>query len=320
MDIEHSVFASGLDYGYRFRQSDTAITVSYALPSDSSACAAEFALFDGCICCGLRGADPVICGALYDDVSHEEHFVSDGRAVVRLRKANVGIWPILIAAPSPRGIDAKSQFLLGVYCDALGDSDRAFALMQESARRGFFPAQVLVADVLLSDANPYGAARDAAAALQLLEAVARENVTVRIVKTMVSACIECGRRERALGILRDAMGRSNELKKMYAVMLSPLADSEGNQPAEAVEVLTELANENDIGALELLAEHYAKGVGVPRDAKRAKELLARISQIDPSYRKNYKISSIATNVLVTVVLSSVIIGAASLIWFRKKKN
>ena len=107
---------------------------------------------------------------------------------------------------------------------------------------------------------------------------------------------------------------------MYAKMLSPLSDKEGNQPELAVEYLNDLSKENDVEAIELLANHYSKGIGVKKDIKHSKELIKRINEIDPNYRKDNKISGIATNILVTIVLSSIFIGAASFVWYKKRKN
>ena len=321
MEIERTISCEGIPDGYSFEQTRSNIVLKFPIPKSCDSSMVEFSIFDGSILAGIKGSEPLICGVMFGSIIRENHdYLVDGMFKIDLKKADSQVWPVLIIKPSNQGIDPKSQFLLGVYNDALGNEAEAFSLILQSAQRNYFPAQIFVADIFLSDTNPYGVKKDPIKAIHFLESISPEKLTENISLTLANAHISIGQRLEGMNVLKSIAKWSETAKLQLAKMMSPISDVNGKQPVEAVDLLESLSNFGNIEALDLLSKHYSKGIGVKKDKNRSKELEQRIRDLDPNYFKESKFSGIAKNVLVATLISTALIGAASLIWFCRQKR
>ncbi|KAH0787108.1 hypothetical protein GPJ56_009106 [Histomonas meleagridis] len=320
MEIERTISSEGIPDGYSFEQTRSNIILKFQVPRSYDLSMIEFSIYDGTIIAGIKGSEPLICGKMFGSIIRENHYITDGMFRIDIKKADSQIWPVFIINPSDQGIDPKSQFILGVYNDALGNENEAFSNIYQSAQRNYFPAQIFVSDIFLSDANPYGVKKDPVKAIQFLESISPEKLTENISLTLANAHLSIGQRSEAMNVLRSISRSSQIAKLQLAKMMSPIADVNGQQPEEAVKLLESLSNEGNLEALELLSKHYLKGIGVKKDKNRSREIEQRIREIDPKYFPESKFSGTAKNVLVAACISTVLIGAVTLIRIWRQQN
>lgn len=280
LDLEQTITSlRGLNEGYDVEQTEATITVTVAFPdtTNPSGIISTYTPQDNAVLIGVMGLNPVVCGILYGPVVNAQNEIHQTTVKMTFTKEFPCTWPVLIVGESPRGIDPKSIFLLGVEQDAMRNHPEALQFYQESAQHGFNFAHILLADIYLSDTRIYGTIKDPHAALEELVQVHKEYLTEEIVLTMADLYAGEGDIDSGIEALRSIKQPTEHLRFEIAKRLSPFYG--GNQPGEAVEILQQLSDEGNSDAMMLLSRHLQSGYGVRRDKRRARNLKEHASKI-----------------------------------------
>ena len=292
LDLEHSILPAGFSHGYSFQQINEKILVRITLDrgTRNSDVLFEYSPDTNSIFCSLKGQQvPLLCGKLSYPVQDVAHKVEDSQCEITMRKAGgTKSWAMLISDASDRGIDPKSQFLLGIKADAERNFQLAWRQFQGASDAGYFPARLLVADVYASADNPYGVAVDIEKSIgmlsELFEETKRSEIAIKAAKLLVMQ----ERYDDATSILEKAL--SHDARLMLAELLSPLFGPL-NEPERAVEIFEDLARQNHPKAMRRLAKHHTVGCGVPINKNRAKSLLSAARCLDGEEPETIEVSS-----------------------------
>ncbi|KAH0792464.1 hypothetical protein GPJ56_003641 [Histomonas meleagridis] len=322
-DIERSISPNGFPDGYKFEQTLSDIVISFPVPENSTLDSIEFNIDqeNNTIYASMQDQEyPSVCGVLYKSIQTEKHEITNSHFQITLQKTEPEIWPLLIKNESLHGIDPKSVFILGIYNDSKGLPREAFGMFKASANMGYFIAQVLVADTYLNEDNPYDIKKDIPQAIKILESIPPEKLSPDVAIKLANAYLSADRRIDAITTFRQIAQNSLEARLSLAKLLSPIASPGcGNDAEEAVSHLQILANENIVEAMNLLAQHYAKGCGVKKNMKEAKALAQKIKEIDPRAPEPIQSSGTVTTVIAAVSTAAILFGVGFLLKRRYYK-
>ncbi|EAY07745.1 hypothetical protein TVAG_118260 [Trichomonas vaginalis G3] len=263
----------------------------------------------------------IISGLTYGKFYKFETIVENNKYVIKLTKENTDRWPILIKAPSMRGIDNKSLYLIGVYNDGCAKYEEAYKYYYLSATKGFVTAITTVADILLSDYNNYGVKKDVDAALKLLRTIKPVDRTTEVTQTLTTDYISQNKKEEAVKVMKEHLSAKEDLIVRFdlAKLLSPIAGGIG--PAtEAVESLKILVKAGNPEAMQLLAQHLYKGIGTVECRQKALELDAQACEINPNLKRIYGNNGIYQNIAIASATTFAFAGAIYYIWNMRNRH
>jgi hypothetical protein len=313
----------GLPSGYTFQQiQPTTISVKIPLPSSVRPDDVEFAYNpdENSIYLTAQSADPILCGILFAQVSDVSHRLQGDIVELRAVKSAPRLWPRLIASPSPRGIDPKSQYLLGQDADARGQVETAWIDFSAAAAAGFPPARLFVADVYTTPDNPYKVTPDLEKAAGLYADLFAEFRTADVGLRSAETLQKLGRFAEAQTVL-DGMA-SPEAILALAVILSSLASppNDVKNDEKAVRLFSQLMVQNDPSGMRWLARHLEEGVGIAQNGKRARELAERADRADGKFRKPVVVAGEPGPVVVAAAaaVGVLVLGLAVYVWRRRK--
>ena len=287
MDLEHQLVQKGIAYGYSMSQERDVITIVENVPKDTqnSDIILDFNKKENSIYLGVRGSSPIVCGILYAKVREVQSFKFDSPVVtVKLLKVNNDMWPYLISAKSSRGIDTKSQFLLGVVAESNGNYNEAFKLYSLAAQKNYLPAMRYIAYIYASDENPYNVKANIRESINVYQNMFRVSHDIEIGLILSKSLRKAKRLDEARQILELCANYSNEAKFMLACMLTPLY-GELDEPEKSIKLFKELSDNQVIDATKKLIEHYEKGIGTSvnlEEAERLKQELAKAAPVKKS--------------------------------------
>jgi hypothetical protein len=239
---------------------------------------------------------------------------------LELHKDVNSFWHIFIEAPSSRGIDPKSLFMIAAAEEAAGNSESSWPKYRQSADRGYFPAQMLVVDTLVNDINPYNVPKDEREAIRILRSIPRENLSSQIKILLAKTLICIGEQNDAKSVLEDAAEGSEEARLELVRLLETMEDRDGSISAQCVAHLEILQNTDNAEALSLLADHLTRGKGVRKDKERAKRLAKRAHEIDVSFPEVFEVNAKIVNVVIASSISLLFVGAvATFLSLRRRK-
>lgn len=321
MDLEKCLQLDQYPDQYSFTQTLSAITISFPALNQSSV-EVNIDLSESSICAGIKGNPPSVCGIMFSrSYRHEESF-ADGVFKITFSKENNEIWPVLIIEQSlTHGIDPKSQFLLGFYKISTLSEESAFSYFKDSADRGFIPAQICVADILMSDTNPYDVPKDVDAAISILDSIPIDRRTSNIAINLSNALVEQKRPEEARHTLEISAEKFPDVKLSLVKMISPITNKNANDndAISAVNYLESLVGQRNAEAMKLLSMHLAKGKGVAKNKQRAIELEREANSIDPRIPIELSDHSVASNLMISGLASAAVLGLFLLAYHRNLK-
>lgn len=260
---------------------------------------------------GIRNAEPNVYGMMYSRVFRYEESFSKGIYKLVLFKENPDFWPVFIISPSARGIDPRSQFVLGFYQISTFSEESAYQYFKNSADHGFIPAQICVADILLSDTNPYNVPKNIDEAIQILQSIPIEKRVAKVAIRLSDALLEKNNPIEARTTLEESANAYPIVKLKLAKMISPICNKNAkDEDAEtAVKYLETLANEYMPEAMKILSMHLAKGKGVTKNLERAISLEKAAHELDPSISIDLNDNSVIKNLSIVGAASILVIGA-----------
>lgn len=221
----------------------------------------------GSICISIANQD-LVYGKLFAKVANPKYEVSGNKVKVTLDKATNDDWPLLLVGPSAKGIDTKSQFLAGLFCDAREEYQPAWEFIKGAADRGHERAMLVVGHAFLQE-NPYGVAKNANEALSYFQRLYEKHREEPAVAYLVTSLLQSlGRYEEACAILKVMAPISDDMKLSLAQILV----EKMSKPEEAAPLLEELVANGCLDAMGLLATLLEKGSGVEKNVKRANKL------------------------------------------------
>lgn len=313
MDLEHVASPSGINEGYTFSQTVSNISLTFPIPNncDPSHIECVFNPHEKSILAGIKGQEPILCGEMWSSTFNMKQTMTPTNYKIDLQKDEHSIWPLFILKPSIKGIDPKSQFIVGIYQDALGSPQEAYDHYCKAMERGYIPAKILVADILLSETNPYDIHQNIEEAIQILESIPFEKRNDSITIRLANALVQIGKQKESIQVLKDAADSSSIIRLELALRLSPLSQFKGKYPDEAVRHLEILAQDNNECAIELLCLHNLKGCGTNKNKTRAKLLDSQLCNLNPNRVPLFKQRGFATNAAITLSISASLIGAAA---------
>ena len=321
MDLEKCIQLDQYPDQYSFNQTLSTITVFFPASNQSSV-EVNIDLSESSICAGIKGSQPSVCGIMFSrSYRHEESFL-DGIFKITFSKENNEIWPVFIINQSlSHEIDPKSQFLLGFYKISTLSEESAFSYFKKSADRGFIPAQICVADILMSDTNPYDIPKDIDAAIQILDTIPIERRTSRVAINLSNALLEQKRPDEAHQTLEISAEKFPEVKLTLVKMISPITNKGGNDDdaISAVNYLESLVSRGNAEAMKLLSMHLAKGKGISKNKQRAIELEREAHSIDPKIPIELTDHSVASNLMISGLASAALLGLFMLAYRRNIK-
>jgi hypothetical protein len=257
MDFEHAVSPVGIPQGYAMSQiGDGQIILTVPRPPSTEVADIEISHdpSDNSIYIGIRGQSPAICGVLAEVISAVSPEITNDQIKVTLTKAVPShLWTSLISDRSSRGIDAKSQWILGMAADASGDFKTAWRHISESAEAGYLHALLLAADAYGGE-NPFGVLKDLNESFRLLNRAWEQTRLPEIGLRVANTLLELNEFERAKVILEQCAPASPEAKFRLAVLLSPVHGSLNDYEVSTA-LFRELANAGDARAMRLLVDH-----------------------------------------------------------------
>ncbi|KAK8896478.1 hypothetical protein M9Y10_014378 [Tritrichomonas musculus] len=287
MNPEYSIPTSNLP-GYTFTQiSNSLIEVKYEFPSNTTENNVDFTYNrdSNSIYFALKGQDyPILCGILCHPVNTVSTSYSESKYIITLEvdSNEENTWNLLVNAPSKKGIDPKSVFLLGADANNNRKYDEAFELISASASEGYTPAMEILADIYSSEESPYKEHYNIDNSIDTLNKLFESTEDPNHGMRLASIYRTLKRPEEAKDVLTKCADKSKDAKLMLAFMLSPLT-GELDEPEKAVELLRDLSNEHVPEATSVLINHLEKGVGATSDEKEIKKLRTELRDIQ---RKN----------------------------------
>lgn len=321
MDLEQCLQLDQYPDQYSFKQTLSTITIFFSALNQSSV-EVNIDLSELSICAGIKGKPPSVCGTMFSrSYRHEESF-TDGVFKITFSKENNEIWPIFIIDQSlTHGIDPKSQFLLGFYKISTLSEESAFPYFKDSADRGFIPAQICVADILMSDTNPYDVPKDVDTAIRILDSIPIERRTSSIAINLSNALLEQRRPEEARHTLEISAENFPDVKLSLVKMISPIFNKSGNDDdaVSAVNYLESLVNHGNAEAMKLLSMHLVKGKGIAKNKQRAIELEREAHTIDPKIPIELTDHTVASNLMISGLASAAVLGLFMLAYHRNIK-
>lgn len=321
MDLEKCIQLDQYPDQYSFKQTLSTITVFFPAISQSSV-EVNIDLSDSSICAGIKGSNPSVCGIMYSRSYRHDESYSDGIYKITFSKENNEIWPIFIINPSTlHGVDPKSQFLLGFYKISTLSEESAFSYFKEASDRGFIPAQICVADILMSDTNPYDVPKDVDSAIQILESIPIERRTSRVAIHLSDALLEQKKPGEARHALEVSAEKFPEVKLSLIKMISPITNKNAieTDAVSAVNYLESLVSRGNAEAMKLLSMHLAKGKGIAKNKERAIELEKEAHSIDPKIPIELTDHTVATNLFISGMASAALVGLFMLAYRRNMR-
>jgi hypothetical protein len=313
-DLEHCICDEGISDGYTFDQNDSLIVITFPVPDCTvrSSIVCDISCGDRSIEAGVSFCAPAVCGTMFGSVFNPQVDVFARFCRVRLTKSAPSDWPVFISAPSSRGIDPKSLFMLGVLADAAARPRHAWSRFVEAADRGYVPAQMLLACCLLNDTNPYQVPRDVARGIAILEAIPPNRLTDDVRVALAGALTAGGRGADARAVLAGAAPTCIEAKLKLVEML--------DDQVQIVEILEDLVRRRSAVAAHKLAGCYAAGRGVRKDPQRARELSGLACGLDKDLEPVVVDQAIGANMLTTGAAIVLFIGVFVGMWIFAKKR
>ena len=306
MDLERVIAGKlGVSEGYEFTQTDRACTVVVNLQTRTEKQDIEVFLDTNAIF--VRNAVTnvlYVCGKLYAPVFNQKHQFIDTQLRIDLQKQESKRWPLLVSGPSAAGIDYKSEFMTGVLLDCKGKHKEAWQVF-EKLSSVFLTAKLFVIDVLVSDINPYGVAKDKGRAAQLLLSI--KNVPDDKALFFFDLFLKNDLPSKALTVYNSIKNPSHALSIRMAKALL-----EHHDP-QAFLLLDKLSAENDPEAMRILAREW-----YPSNKERAIELDRKAHALDPSTPLLFPTRTIARDVLIGAGISAVIAGGALYFFSRRR--
>ena len=307
---------------YTFKQTPTDAIISFDAP-DMSLVDVTIDHIEGTISAGLKGSSAAVCGVMYAKTFRDQAKIVNNRCVITLSKENHEIWPLFIIGPSTRGIDPKSLFVLGFYKISTFSEESAFSSFEKSADMGYIPAKLCVADILLSDTNPYDVPKDINRAIEILKTipVARRDPVVSI--CLSNALLSVKDTLGARRVLEESVETSSSVKLALVKMISPIYNKNNKSEDDAVtavKYLESLASRRNPQALKMLSLHLAKGKGIQKDYKKAIELEKLAHSLDSNIPIELKESTVLQNLLVVGLASGFVLSSFIFLYKKFQKS
>ncbi|KAH0787812.1 hypothetical protein GPJ56_008335 [Histomonas meleagridis] len=324
MDIEHSLSEEGINYGYQMTQNDETITVTtkYSPKFSGQGVIFEYLPEDNSLYLGFREQPPEICGRLYSGVNSAICNSTSTEIIVTLIKSSKNEWPFLISSPSAHGIDSKSLFLLGLHADSSKDYQTAWTNFFNSYKAGYYPAAILVADILMSSENPYSVKQDLDESIKILLNIFDETHKPQIAIKAASALKKRHRFMDARALLERCADQDDDAKLMLAKLLSPIF-GELDEAQHAVSLFAALSSKKNPEAMRCLAKHMLTGSGIEKNKEEAKRLIEEAKSIDGVAAEIIQISDKWSHVLIGAAIgvgvAAVAFGIVAL-WRRRSGN
>ena len=202
------------EYGYQFQQTkeQAIIEITNDTPITTDDVVLEHRPEEGTICIAINKQD-VVYGKLSASITDSRCEVSDNKVKITLDKAAPGEWLVLISGPSDKGIDARSEFLLGWYS---GEEDQhAWGYFKNAAERGYEPALGIVGHAFFDEENAYGVEKDPAEALKYFKMLYEKHPESEAAYFVAIALQKLERYEEACDVLREVTP-SNTMKQVFA--------------------------------------------------------------------------------------------------------
>ncbi|OHS94457.1 hypothetical protein TRFO_11060 [Tritrichomonas foetus] len=296
MDIEHSLVPKGISHGYDFQQDKNIITIVESIPPDTpqSNVQVNYNVIENSIYIGVKGENPIVCGILYEKIQ-DIHSCEIIAPIIKIKliKKNNNLWPLLIREKSSKGIDSKSQFLLGCAAESQGYFNEAFKFYTQSAQKNYLPAMRYLAYIYASEQNPYHIRTNIKESINIYQNMFKISQDKEIGLILAKSLRKERRIDEAKNVLEICAQSSNDAKYMLACMYSPLLGGELNDPKRAVKLFKELSNASMVDATKKLIQHYEQGVGTPvnlEEAERLRKEIAKVKQVEQPSNFKYWIA------------------------------
>ncbi|OHT11433.1 hypothetical protein TRFO_19064 [Tritrichomonas foetus] len=322
MDLEQILGLNEYKDQYNFTQTDKSITITFPA-IDPNLVDINIDHSDSSIIAGMKGFPPAVCGTMYAKSYRHEVKNVKGNVKIILHKEMNEYWPLFIISSSSRGIDPKSLFMIGYYKISTFDEESAFNYFKEASDCGYLPAQLCVADILLSDTNPYDVPKDVDEAIRILKSIPLNRRSPKVTICLSDALLTQENQLEARHVLEESAETGSEVKIKLVKMISPIFNKNGtNEDAtQAVNYLLPMAIEqNNPEALKLLSQHVAKGKGIQKDYAKAIEYEQIAHSIDPKIPIELKENAVLKNLLIVGLTSAIVIGTFGLSLYRDRKK
>jgi hypothetical protein len=264
-------------YNWRMDQSETKVIVTLTFPLTFNVCTvrAELIANHRGILVSASDLPPLLHGRLFGEASSLSLTRLGQTVTVELTKSIPGLWDIIVTAGLP-GMDPKSAYLLWVMFSQSSDpilQERAAELLQASASACFVPAMRLFGQLLLG--NPELQLRG----LEMLRQAAFEyGDSISAAHIGYLWAINPGTESRGFRLLEET--DCDEARLLLGKLYSPVSGEQCTRKdaRAAIGYLEKVANRP--AALAEMAHIYREGAeGVPKDVKKATELLNRAKEI-----------------------------------------
>ena len=270
--MERAVLPSGFGHGYTFH--DDQDGVSIRIDCGSSDIEFEYSKEENSVFVGADGL-VFLCGKFAGDVDEVEHEVEDELITIKVKKS--GKWPVVISEPSAKGIDAKSEFLLGMLSETRNEFGEAWNHFVRAAGAGFYQAKKMVADAWANPENKYGVGRNLEESTKMYTSLYEETRLPDLAIKGAEALCEQEKYEEASKLLEGCS--TAEAKFRLGSLLSPIF-GKLNEPERAVALFEELAQGGNAAAMRQLAKHLEEGCGVKASLVKARDWIERAHAID----------------------------------------
>lgn len=298
MDLEKSLFSHKIT-GYEIHETSQYLTFEIECRMLIDDVVLEYSEEDNSICLSVNHSD-IVYGCLYAPITDPKYEVVHNKVKVTMTKVADEDWPILMSGPSKRGIDPKSEFMLGAFSDASGNYEKAWIHFKNAADNGHDYAQAIVAEAYLTPENPYNIEPNMDECIKAFRRVYDQQHDPGTAMTLADLLNNSGKPEEACRLLRDFLVISPDMNVEYRLAKILYED---NKLAEAIPLLEELVQKKHPRAMYLLSDCLKKGLGIAKDEKRAKELRAaadKISGVEVESDKNIIAMAVAASTAVVL--------------------
>ena len=270
--MERAVLPSGFGHGYTFHEDQDGVSIR--IDCGSPDIEFDYSKEENSVFIGADGL-VFLCGKFAGDVEAVEHEVMDELITIKVKKS--GKWPVVISEPSAKGIDAKSEFLLGMLSETRNEIAKAWNHFVRAAGAGFFQAKKMVADAYANPGNKYGVGRNLEESVKMYASLYEETRLPELAIKGAEALCEQERYEEASKLLEGCS--TAEAKLRLGSLLSPIF-GKLNEPERAVALFEELAQGGNAAAMRQLAKHLEEGCGVKASLVKARDWIVRAHAID----------------------------------------